>query len=106
MGHVVIAVYRPHSGREDDLLALVREHVPMLRGLGLATERPVMAMRARDGTIVEIFEWHSAQAVERAHEEPEVQALWERFGAVCSWGRLVDLWESRSTFAHFEAIDL
>ena len=50
MGDMVIVAYRPKAGREDDLLALTRTHVPELRRLGFATERPPLAMRSEDGT--------------------------------------------------------
>ena len=55
-GVVVIVAYRPLPGKEAELLQLTREHVPILRREGLATERPFQAMRAADGTIVEVGE--------------------------------------------------
>lgn len=56
MGRVVIAAYRPKHGCADQLVALCREHVPLLRSEGLATSRPGMTMQAADGTLVEVFE--------------------------------------------------
>lgn len=67
MGDMVIVAYRPKPGREEDLLALTREHVPALRRLGLATERPALAMRAKSGDVVEVFEWREG-ATARARE--------------------------------------
>ena len=83
MGRMVIAAYKPHPGQEEALEELVRDHLPILRRLGLATDRPALAMRAGDGTIVEVFEWMSEEAVAAAHQNPDVRALWERFGALC-----------------------
>jgi hypothetical protein len=78
MGQMVIVGYRPKAGRETDLLALTREHVPILRRLGFVSDRPAVAMRAKDGTIVEVFEWKDG-AIAVAHEHPEVQAMWGRY---------------------------
>jgi hypothetical protein len=62
---VVIVAYKPKAGKESDLLQLTREHVPLLRAEGLATDHPVTACLARDGTVVEVFEWAPAAPNER-----------------------------------------
>ena len=49
--------------------------VPVLRRLGLATDRPSTVMRGADGTIVEHVEWVDRQAIDVAHEHPEVPAI-------------------------------
>lgn len=105
MGDMVIAVYRPKDGRAQELLELVRDHVPSLRRLGLATGRPAVAMRAGGGEIVELFEWKSG-AIAAAHEHPEVQALWARFAEVCDYAPLQSLAEAQAPFAQFEPLDL
>ena len=46
---VVIVAYKPKPGKEADLLQLTREHVPLLRVEGLATDHPVTACQAKDG---------------------------------------------------------
>ncbi len=61
-------------------------------------------MRARDGTIVEVFEWASADAIARAHSNPAVGALWAEFGAVCDYVPLATLAEAGQMFAEFDAI--
>ena len=105
MGDMVIAAYRPKPGHEDALLSLVRDHVPDLRRWGLATDRPALAMRAGDGTIVEVFEWH-AGAIASAHTHPDVLAMWERYAQVCDYVPLRDLAEAAQMFAQFEPVDL
>lgn len=105
MGVFVIVAYRPHPGREAELLQLVREHLPVLRREGLATERAPLVMRAGDGAIVEVFEWASREAVERAHASAAVQALWGRFAKVCAYAPLADLREAGELFAHFEPVE-
>ncbi|MGH6987422.1 MAG: hypothetical protein ACRED9_11365 [Caulobacteraceae bacterium] len=105
MAEMVIGVYRPKAGCEAQLLELTREHVPFLRRLGLASGRPALAMRAKDGTILEVFEWKEG-GVEKAHAHPEVQALWEKYAAVCDYGKLADLAEAQSQFPSFTPLDL
>jgi quinol monooxygenase YgiN len=91
MGTMVIACCRPKPGKDAELLAVVREHVPVLRAEGLATGRTPVVMRAGDGTLLGVFEWKSKAAVEGAHSNPAVLALWEHFGAVCDPVKLQEL---------------
>jgi hypothetical protein len=102
---IVIVAYRPKPGMEDELLQLTREHVPLLRREGLATTRPHLACRAKDGTIVEVFEW-APGAIARAHENPEVGELWKRYNAACDYVPLNSLAEAADQFAGFEPIEL
>jgi quinol monooxygenase YgiN len=106
MGHMVIAAFRPKPGKEADLLACTRDHLPILRGEDLVTERPSLVLRAQDGTIVEVFEWRSQAAVEAAHANPRVHALWQRYEACCDYVTLGDLPEAKALFPHFELVDL
>ena len=105
MGQISVAAYRPKPGKETELLAVIADRLPLLRGLGLATERPAVLMRSRDGVIIQVSEWADGGAIDKAHETPEVLALWERFGACCEYVKLHALPESRDGFATFEAID-
>ena len=102
---LVIVAYRPKPGKDAELLELTREHVPLLRREGLATDRPVVAARALDGTIVEVFEWVPG-AVERAHSNPVVLKLWERYAASCEIVPLNQLAESSTMFASFAPLNL
>jgi hypothetical protein len=102
---VVIVAYKPKPGKEADLLQLTREHIPLLRAEGLATDRPVTACQAKDGTIVEVFEWVAGGAA-RAHSNPAVLKLWERYGAACDIVPLVSLPEASNMFASFTPLDL
>ena len=102
---IVIVAYKPKPGKEADLLQLTREHVPLLRAEGLATGHPVTACQARDGTIVEVFEWADG-GVERAHTNPVVMKLWERYAAACDIVPLTSLPEASTMFASFTPLDL
>jgi hypothetical protein len=102
---IVIVAYKPKPGKEADLLQLTREHVPLLRAEGLATGHPVTACQAKDGTIVEVFEWADG-GVERAHTNPVVLKLWERYAAACDIVPLTSLPEASTMFASFTPLDL
>jgi hypothetical protein len=105
MGRMVIVAYLPKPGCAAELDALVREHMPCLKALGLVTDRPAQAMRAKDGTVVEVFEWQDG-AIEAAHSSPRVLELWERFGNTCDYVPLRELPEAEAMFAEFETIAL
>ena len=97
----VIACYRAKPGQEVALRALVHDHVPALRRLGLATDRAPYSLQAADGTLVEVFEWSSAKAIEAGHEHPEVHRMWAAFGQACTYVKLSQLAEAQNLFAEF-----
>jgi quinol monooxygenase YgiN len=103
-GIIVIVAYRPKPGREEELLEIVRARVPTLRGEGLVTDRVPVMMRAKDGTIIEVSEWKSREAIEEAHQNPRVLAMWDKFFAVCDCVPLKTVPEAETMFAGFEPI--
>ena len=104
MGDVVIVAYRPKPGREADLDALVREHVPFLRTLGFATERAAVLLRGEGGVVVEVFEWRDG-AVDAAHAHPRIHELWASYAQVCDYIPLNALPEAAQMFATFKPLD-
>ena len=77
----------------------------MLRAEGLATDHPVTACRAADGTIVEVFEWVASGAA-RAHSNPGVLSMWTRYAEACDIIPLASLAESASIFASFAPLEV
>ena len=106
MGRFVIAAYTPKPGKESDLLDALARHQGVLRAGKLVTDAPAHVMRAGDGTIVEVFEWRSAEAIAEAHASPAVQELWNAFGAACDYTPLARLAEAQQMFAEFESVAL
>jgi hypothetical protein len=104
MGVMVIAVFRPKPGKEAELLECMRDHQPVLRGEGLVTDRPACVMRSANGTLLEVFEWQSQAAIDAAHANPRVHALWARYAACCDYGTLAELPESGTMFPGFEPV--
>ena len=103
-GVIVIVAYRPKPGKEKELLALVRSRVPTLRKEGLVNNREPTIMRARDDTIIEVSEWKSHEAIDAAHKNPNVLAMWNKFFAICDCVPLKNLAEAEEMFAGFEPI--
>ncbi len=105
MGRVVIACYKPKPEKADALRALMKEHLPILRSQGLVTERDSIVMEAKDGTIVEVFEWKSQEAIEAAHSNATVLNMWERYGAVCEYIPISKLEEASQRFSQFAPLE-
>jgi len=85
-------------------MELVRNHLAPLQAQGLVTERAPIVMRAADGTVIEIFEWVSQEAIAGAHANPVVLDLWKRFEAACWYEASSNLPEFQNMFAHFQPI--
>ncbi len=104
-GIVVIVAYRPKPGREKEILELVRSRVPTLRKEDLVTDRAPVIMRAKDNTIIEVSEWKSREAIDAAHKNPRVLAMWDKFFALCDCVPLKTVSEAEMMFAGFEPVD-
>jgi hypothetical protein len=85
MARFVIAAFKPKPGQHAALATVVEKHWRILREQDLVTERPRYAMQTKDGTVIEIFEWRSPEAIEMAHANPAVLALWAEFEAACEY---------------------
>jgi hypothetical protein len=101
MGRIVIACYRPKPGQNEALRRLMLDHLPILRAQDLVTDRESIMMEAQDGTIIEVFEWKSPEAMEAAHSNPVVQDMWERYGQVCEYVPVSTVEEASQLFSAF-----
>ena len=101
MGRVVIVGYRPKPGQAGALRALMQTHVPRLREAGLVTDRAPITMEAKDGTILEVFEWMSKEAIASAHSHPVVQQMWHEYDAVCDYVPAGTVAEMERLFSEF-----
>lgn len=100
-GRFVIAAYQPRPGQREVVLDLVERQRCLLGDLGLLGTRPRSLMQSETGTIVEVFEWASAEASAAAHAHPAVTALWQSLEAACSFEPLKALPEAARPFAAF-----
>jgi hypothetical protein len=84
-----MCVYKVKPGKEAEFEALLANHYPTLKELGLATDdRPVMYKghdhRAKCVMYFELFTWKDETMPQRAHEVPGLMKIWEPMGALCS----------------------
>jgi len=105
MGRIVIVAYKPKPGKAEALKELAKTHVPRLKKEGLVTDREAVIMETADGTIIEVFEWLSAEAITQAHANPAVHQMWAEYAAVCDYVPLNTLSEASNMFAEFNAVD-
>ena len=104
MGRFVIAAFKPKPGMQKQLAAVVEKHWRVLQSQNLVTDRSRYAMEAGDGTIIEVFEWRSAETIEQAHHNPAVLELWAEFEAACEYVPLSSLPESQHPFSEFNPL--
>jgi hypothetical protein len=74
----VICTYRVRPDVEDSFIELLRRHWHALHELGFVTDEESLVFRGTDGGLsyVEIFTWVEG-GFDRAHEHPDVIAIWE-----------------------------
>lgn len=104
MGLISVAAFKAKPGKEGELLRVIADRLPLLHKLGLATDRKDILMRSRGGVIISVSEWVSDEAIEEAHQTPEVLAMWDQFAACSDFVKLETLPEICQEFATFEAI--
>ena len=104
MGRFVIAAFKPKPAMQHQLLAIVEKHWRVLQEQGLVTDRPRYAMQSADGTVLEVFEWRSPEAIDQAHHNPAVLALWAEFEAACEYVPVSGLSEAQHPFSEFQSL--
>ena len=80
-------------------------HLSTLRGEGLVTDRESIMMEANDGTVLEIFEWKSREAIQAAHKNPTVLEMWNRYAEVCDYIPVYQVAEASQMFSEFTLIE-
>ena len=82
--HVAVCTYRVRDGQDETFLALMREHAPTLRRLGLLAEEPSLLFQGKDESgktfVVEVLRWKSEEAPDLAEQMPDVLRIWEGIG--------------------------
>jgi len=104
MGIIVIACFKPKEGKEKELLEVLKDHMPVLRKEGLVTDKECIVMKSENGSILEVFEWKSQDAINHAHENSNVLDLWKRFEDACTYETLSTLDESAKMFPGFDPV--
>ena len=105
MGIIVIAGYKPKPGKGGALKELMKTHLPRLKAENLVTGRESIMMEAADGTILEVFEWLSAEAIQSAHTNPAVLEMWGEYAEVCDYVPVGSLPEADNLFSSFKPVN-
>ena len=101
MGKIVIGTYKPKPGKEAILDRLVHNHVKVLRNQGFATSRQPMIMKAGGGTVIEILEWVSKNAIEEAKKNNDIIEYWNQYADVCDIIPISQIMESTISYSEF-----
>lgn len=105
-GVIVFAVYKAKSDKHEHLRQLIKTHVPLLRKLGFATERPSLVVKSpAEDTYIEMFEWVSSRTIDEAHANADVKGIWEKFDDFSDIKMLKDLREAGEMFPGFIPLD-
>jgi hypothetical protein len=102
---ITIAVYKPLAGKEKELEVLMQTHHSRLLNVQLVTDRRPIIMKSEDGTILEVFEWKSKEAIHAAHSHPDVLAMWAEFSAVCEYLPTNQVKEIGNMFSEFTPLN-
>jgi hypothetical protein len=83
----VHVTYHVQSGKLDEFLAVLRQHYPAGRKLGIVLAEPHLVLAGKeDGgrpVVIEILTWRDADAPDNvAKKYPTVQAIWDRLNAL------------------------
>ena len=102
---IVFALYKPHQNKGNELKNLILKHGPILKSNKLITDREPVLAQSINGIYIEIFEWKSNNSIEEAHENLEVQKLWDAMEKVCDFTTLDSIEEVKEFFPHFKPIN-
>lgn len=99
----VICTYRVRPEAESEFVKLLARHWHTLRDLGFVTADQALVFKEIDArpTYVEIFTW-VAGGFERAHEHPDVLAIWEPMDPLLEDRDGRPKWE----FPHYQRVPL
>lgn len=100
----VICTYRVQASQEQRFVDLLARHWRTLRELEFVTDEESMVFRSLEEdapTYVEIFTW-VAGGFDRAHEHPDVLAIWEAMDPLLEDRAGQPRWQ----FPHFERVSL
>lgn len=102
---LAIIAWRPHYGRESNLVALLDQRLSCLRDLGLATQREAVLGRTDSNEVIEIFEWSSSDAIALAQSHPAALRIMRRIVKVAELVVPADLPAARELFFEITPID-
>ena len=100
-----IVAYSPKEGKTHILVKTLKSHYPTLLREGLVSDKPSYLMRSGSGIVIEVFEWRSEETKREAHQNTEVQKVWDRLIEISDFVPLSEIEESQERIANFQPID-
>jgi quinol monooxygenase YgiN len=87
---VAIACAEVFPGKEAEFEALAKELFALVRRKKYGADRMVRSLR-QPTLYYDIRDWSSQEAAVRAHQDPEIRALWARMAKICKLTELVSV---------------
>lgn len=106
MSRIGFVLYRPRKGKEDELIRMIQTHFPFLRQEGFITERKVVGMKTKDGSIMVVFEWKTSESIGEAATNSVVQNIWMQVSKVSDFDKPGSIKEFHDMFPDFEALTI
>jgi hypothetical protein len=82
-----LCIYRVKKGSEKAFRGLLAKHWPTLKRVGLGADVPSTIYQGLEEEgqpiFIELLNWRDAEGANKAHEIPEVMAVWEPMGKLC-----------------------
>lgn len=104
MGRIIVIVYRPHRGKEHELIPILKSGYVLLKDRGYLTNWPPIMMQATNKCLLKIFEWKGKESMISAEADPLVQEHWMRVSKICDFEKPANLEEFKQVFSEFETI--
>jgi len=101
---LALSAYRPRPSKGDELVRLIGEELATLRRRGHVTDRPAPIVRTENGELLVVLEWSTEHAVDDAHADDEVLAVWERKAHLAEYVAPSALAGADVPFAHWTVV--
>jgi len=102
---LAMCVWRPHYGREHNLVALLGHQLARLRELDLVTNREPVVGRTDNDEVVVILEWVSSEAIATAETDPGIVRIMRHVVALADAVTPASVPAAREMFFEMTPID-
>ena len=99
-----LSAYRPRIDDRRSLEEHLRQEVEALRSRGHITHRPVPICRTEAGEYLVVLEWSTTTAVDDAHADAAILAIWERKAQLFEYVGVGELARASVPFAAYDIV--
>ena len=104
MSKIASVVYKPRKDKDQELFDSLLVNIPIMRKLGLVTSREQIIAKAKDGCLIQIFEWIGEESEEQAMAHPVVQEMWMKVAKISDFQRPMSVAEFQEQLSKFETL--